>query len=776
MSFPSDLSQISPPSSSEAVYKDDCMFSFDTAFDPQGIDICLTCFQAFSRGKYNYTAQHAEIYDHDIFLNYKRTLKPKGADEIQPQKMVKLEIKEQTEDDLFLTKAAIYVASTDSTTEFPGGGIPQRIRVAAEGVLKATSREKRQQIKSWEQSILVCPHSKEIKQTPSNASIHECADCGLTENLWLCLECGNVGCGRQQFGGVPGNSHAVAHHKQHPDHHVAVKLGSLSSESADCYCYTCDDDVKVPKLADYLKTYGIDLSNFVKTEKNLTELQIEQNIQWDFNMDGENGETLSPVFGPGLSGFKNLGNSCYLASVLQVMFSVPSFQMAYFSADEGMPIEKVVGNIDPAADLETQMFKIGDGLLSGRYSVPDPFTTEKIKYQRGIRPSGFKELIGKGHPEFSTMQQQDAFEFWMYLVEQLEKGSVSGQADSVPTEVFKYVLGDKLKCSVCGGVRLSKELVDNVTLPVEEKLLDSGVDGTKDYAPTTMEDCFTKWHAAEQIEYDCPQCHSHVAAFKRQGFRSFPSYLVVSPQRIKLENWVPVKLPVPITFSQTIDLLPYKAEGKLPGESELPDDSSSNEFKYNAEALDALLVMGFPENRCKRALYTTGNGTAETAANWLFEHMDDAGIDEPFTPKNNSTKPEAKAEDIESLVSMGFSAKLANKALVLNENSVEQSVEWLFGHPDDNGELPENEADGNPEANIEKLEKEHTTGKYTLLGVVCHKGTSIHSGHYVAFVKKLINGQEKWILFNDEKVVLAGEESLKEIEVSGYLYVYKRNE
>jgi ubiquitin carboxyl-terminal hydrolase 5/13 len=36
--------------------------------------------------------------------------------------------------------------------------------------------------------------------------------------------------------------------------------------------------------------------------------------------------------------------------------------------------------------------------------------------------------------------------------------------------------------------------------------------------------------------------------------------------------------------------------------------------------------MGFGEIRCKKALLATGNQGSETAMNWLFEHMDDPGI------------------------------------------------------------------------------------------------------------------------------------------------------
>jgi len=40
-----------------------------------------------------------------------------------------------------------------------------------------------------------------------------CNACDLKDNLWLCLTCGSLGCGRQQFIGVSGNGHGLAHYK-----------------------------------------------------------------------------------------------------------------------------------------------------------------------------------------------------------------------------------------------------------------------------------------------------------------------------------------------------------------------------------------------------------------------------------------------------------------------------------------------------------------------------------------------------------------------------------
>lgn len=56
-----------------------------------------------------------------------------------------------------------------------------------------------------------------------------CQKCGLKENLWLCLTCGSLGCGRQQFGGIGGNGHGLQHYEE-TRHPVSVKLGTITPE------------------------------------------------------------------------------------------------------------------------------------------------------------------------------------------------------------------------------------------------------------------------------------------------------------------------------------------------------------------------------------------------------------------------------------------------------------------------------------------------------------------------------------------------------------------
>ena len=100
--------------------------------------------------------------------------------------------------------------------------------------------------------------------------------------------------------------------------------------------------------------------------------------------------------------------------------------------------------------------------------------------------------------------------------------------------------------------------------------------------------------------------------------------------------------------------------------------------------------------------------------------------------------------------------------------NAERAVEWLFSHPDDTGEdTPASSASpakANPGGSTE------LPARYRLKAFISHKGPSVHSGHYVTHIRF----DEKWVLFNDGKVVKADDESVKELKALAYLYVFER--
>lgn len=142
--------------------------------------------------------------------------------------------------------------------------------------MSSISSARQSEVKAWEEEIAACEHTLLLQQPKAHPIASEglahCSKCDLKENLWLCLTCGNLACGRQQFGGVKGNGHALVHATE-SQHAAAVKLGTITPEgSADVYCYSCDDSKLDLDLARHLANFGINVQTQEKTEKTMTEL------------------------------------------------------------------------------------------------------------------------------------------------------------------------------------------------------------------------------------------------------------------------------------------------------------------------------------------------------------------------------------------------------------------------------------------------------------------------------------------------------------------------
>uniref|UniRef100_A0A8C5BPD8 Ubiquitin carboxyl-terminal hydrolase n=1 Tax=Gadus morhua TaxID=8049 RepID=A0A8C5BPD8_GADMO len=828
------LSTIRVPRPGDRVHKDECALSFSSPESEGGLYVCMNSFLGFGS---QYVDRHHARTGQRAYLHFTRTRKKEddnnsSSGDPPKKKPTRLAIgieggfdveQDQYEEDV---KVVIFpdrqqVTSEDLAT-MPDV-VKERVSLSMAGFMSADSVSHALQVQQWDGEVRQeSRHAVDLKQLDNGLKIPpsgwRCEVCDLQENLWMNLTDGKVFCGRRYFDGTGGNNHALLHFQQ-TGFPLAVKLGTITPDGADVYSYDEDDMVLNPKLPEHLSHFGIDMMTMQKTEHTMTELEIAVNQRvGEWEVIQESGTSLRPLSGSGLTGMKNLGNSCYLNSVMQVLFTVPDFQTKYVSN-----IQKIFDEApsDPTQDFKTQVAKLGYGLLSGEYSKPAPDpgddngTAEPRGDQVGIAPRMFKALIGRGHAEFSTNRQQDAQEFLLHFINMVERNCRSG---ANPSEAFRFLVEERIVCQQSHKAKYTQRVDYILQLPVPmdqatntEELqeaerrreeADSGPTPTV-RAKIPFSACMAALSEPEVLsDFWSSAVQAKTTATKTTRFASFPDHLVIQIKKFTFGlDWVPKKLDVSIDVPDTLDLGDLRATGQQPGEELLPetappplmtpdvevkgilgsygneeDDSLYSPLLCQSvspvlddSTVSQLCEMGFPLEACRKAVYYTGNTGIDAAMNWVMGHMDDPGGPGPLVHPHEGcwgSEPSPFLDCTNTFVSI---------LLFSNKNSLnvlDRAVDWIFSHLDDLESMEVSEG-GRSAAESEGSREpppgprvRDGPGKYELFAFISHMGTSTMCGHYVCHIKK----DHQWVIFNDQKVC-ASEKPPKDL---GYLYFYRR--
>jgi len=628
---------------------------------------------------------------------------------------------------------------------------PTHVALAVDAVVNHAGMSVQQDLKAWELDEDPKPVSKYaatlpfvnngVQISPDPAS-WKCHKSGATDNLWLNLSTGVIGDGRRNWDGSGGSNGALDHYvetgEQYP---LVVKLGTITTdeEAADCYSYAKDEDgpVLVPNLAALLERRGIRVAGMQKTVKSTAELEVELNATYAFDAITESGASLVPVSGPGLQGLQNLGNSCYVNSVVQMMFGgniaelVSRYGVKAGGSVTTHPLLSAIRPRDAPQDFLCQVAKLGCALTSGTFAAPvaeenpsgsGPVSTDP-RYR--LAPRMFKNVVGGNHVDFRTGQQQDAAQYLQHLFEKLDRAELgagsgrlgrgdrsTGSGDkgedgtgspspsiSLSSSLFAFKTESRLVCASDGRVKYREsapETILNLRIPMEKAIT---LPASSSLAAATGE----SFPALPEFKR-----HKSGSVGDGEGEGEGNNILKSKGEEVPtialqdcLESW---------SAAQTIDDLRWPHLGNATS----PATAQTRMVNFPRYLIAQMQRYELGEDWVPRKIEVNVDVPHKLDIEYLKASGPQGG--ESLVPEADENKVDDSAElaeapsasvpsqvpidpdAISQLMDMGFSLNGCKRALFHSSN-VEQALSWIFEHsmdPDFNDPLPEPEAEAVP--------------------------------------------------------------------------------
>ncbi|XP_012281573.1 ubiquitin carboxyl-terminal hydrolase 8 [Orussus abietinus] len=295
-----------------------------------------------------------------------------------------------------------------------------------------------------------------------------------------------------------------------------------------------------PNLAqlDIRKAPQVDRSSKPQLQRNQNDIHDNTNIKHSQQSWRDRQQRMDPIFQsgpthPGITGLKNLGNSCYMNSIIQCLSNTASLA-EYFN--DNMYVDDLNTSNDNGThgQVAEEVAQVIKALWRGQY--------------KSISPRDLKGVIGQYKLQFDGYEQQDSHEFLTFLLDWMhndlkrkvvarvdgplsiaekEWDKAMGGQQSIISQLFFGQLRSSIFCATCGNSSTTYETFNSLTMSLPS--IRCNLDG-----------CIKKFLSEQKVSgWKCPNCKMAREATKKFDFVKLAPILVIHLNRFgESDGWL----------------------------------------------------------------------------------------------------------------------------------------------------------------------------------------------------------------------------------------------
>lgn len=382
----------------------------------------------------------------------------------------------------------------------------------------------------------------------------------------------------------PSRRHSLMHEREVDTDYVSERLRALSTERDSDYdthpvgsYFREKKDVRKASVGNNIdvKKSSSGSSNTddisVNSTSNLGSLarKSSSNLIISDALSNKVSSTSGRTTAEGLVGLKNLGNTCYMNSILQCLSNTKP--LLEYCIKENY-------DVNSSSSQKGAIVRAFSSLLQSVWKDGPS--------SMGVSPNNFKSVFQKFAPRFAGYSQQDAQEFLRYLLQGLHddinrvkyrpKASTSEDNDymsdsqkaatawkkyltyddSKIVDLFVGQLKSTLRCCVCGYSSVTFDPFWDLSVPIP-----------KGSTEVNLKECLNLFTREEILDGDerpmCAKCKSRQRCTKTFSVYKLPKILVIHLKRFAMQKYR-AKLTTVVNFpTGTFDMGSFCADGKF---------------------------------------------------------------------------------------------------------------------------------------------------------------------------------------------------------------------